>query len=232
MRLWVTLFMEINDMRLLPAITITVASLISVPASAASITGLVNTGASFTAGQTDTNYSFASLGGTATGTGGYGVVAPDTGFPIGPWIANTSASKWLAPTSNAAQSYDPVVDGNYKWTLSFDLTGYIPNTASFAGRWAADNGGTVKLNGNLLGSSSGFTTFSSFSANSGFVGGINTLDFYVTNYARDGGNPTGLRVEFLQSSVTPVPEPETYALLLAGLGLMGTIARRRKNSPV
>lgn len=26
----------------------------------------------------------------------------------------------------------------------------------------------------------------------------------------------------------PVPEPETYAMLLAGLGLMGTIARRRK----
>ena len=30
-------------------------------------------------------------------------------------------------------------------------------------------------------------------------------------------------------SVTAVPEPETYALLLAGLGLMGTIARRRSN---
>lgn len=27
--------------------------------------------------------------------------------------------------------------------------------------------------------------------------------------------------------ITPVPEPETYALLLAGLGLMGFIARRR-----
>ena len=27
---------------------------------------------------------------------------------------------------------------------------------------------------------------------------------------------------------TPVPEPETYAMLLAGLGLMGAIARRRK----
>ena len=27
----------------------------------------------------------------------------------------------------------------------------------------------------------------------------------------------------------PVPEPETYAMLLAGLGLMGAIARRRKN---
>ena len=28
---------------------------------------------------------------------------------------------------------------------------------------------------------------------------------------------------------TPVPEPETYAMLLAGLGLMGAIARRRRN---
>ncbi|WP_240791862.1 PEP-CTERM sorting domain-containing protein [Rhodoferax bucti] len=28
--------------------------------------------------------------------------------------------------------------------------------------------------------------------------------------------------------VTPVPEPETYAMLLAGLGLMGAVARRRQ----
>ena len=30
---------------------------------------------------------------------------------------------------------------------------------------------------------------------------------------------------------TPIPEPETYAMLLAGLGLMGLVARRRKNRP-
>ena len=31
---------------------------------------------------------------------------------------------------------------------------------------------------------------------------------------------------------TPVPEPQTYAMLLAGLGLMGAISRRRKNRAV
>jgi len=35
-------------------------------------------------------------------------------------------------------------------------------------------------------------------------------------------------VVFQMESVTPVPEPETYALLLAGLGLMGFVARRRR----
>jgi hypothetical protein len=28
--------------------------------------------------------------------------------------------------------------------------------------------------------------------------------------------------------ISPIPEPETYAMLLVGLGLLGFIARRRK----
>ncbi len=31
-------------------------------------------------------------------------------------------------------------------------------------------------------------------------------------------------------TITPIPEPETYALMLAGLGAMGFVARRRKNA--
>lgn len=33
-----------------------------------------------------------------------------------------------------------------------------------------------------------------------------------------------------QLQITPVPEPETFAMLLAGLGVMGAIARRRKTA--
>ena len=33
-------------------------------------------------------------------------------------------------------------------------------------------------------------------------------------------------------ALAPVPEPETYAMMLAGFGLMGFMARRRKNEQV
>ena len=33
-------------------------------------------------------------------------------------------------------------------------------------------------------------------------------------------------------TISPVPEPESFAMLLAGLGLMGAIAARRKNTTV
>ena len=45
------------------------------------------------------------------------------------------------------------------------------------------------------------------------------------------GSGTALLQDGSQASIsvlTPVPEPETYAMLLAGLGLMGFVARRRQ----
>ena len=37
---------------------------------------------------------------------------------------------------------------------------------------------------------------------------------------------------YLPQAVAAVPEPETYAMLLAGIGLLGFITRRRKESVV
>ncbi len=194
-------------------------------AHAASITGLVNTG-SFAAGQQDLNYKLSVSASSGT-FGPYGYVTSSSGAPVGGWLANTTTSKWITPTTNAGQSFDPASNGTYTWTLNFDLTGFNAATASFAGRLAADNSALVMLNGVQVGSAGGFSSFTNFGANSGFISGANTLQFVVTNLKQSSGNPTGLRVEFLQSNVTPVPEPETYAMLLAGLGLMGVISRRR-----
>ena len=51
------------------------------------------------------------------------------------------------------------------------------------------------------------------------IGGI----ISVTAYHIDGLHPD------TSNWVSPAPEPETYAMFMAGLGLMGFIARRRKN---
>ena len=205
----------------------TMASAVTVP-----IPGIVNTGSSATAGQTDTRYSFAALSGTATGTGGFGVVTQDSGFPLNVWLPNTATSKWLTPSANQAESYDPSANGTYRWTLSFDLTGFDASTALLSGRWAADNTGSLFLNGTLISQIAapieGHRTWTTINpVNTGFLAGANVLEFVVTNVQNSSGNPTGLRTE-LVSSVSAIPEPSSYALLLAGLGVVGWVARRRQ----
>ena len=58
-----------------------------------------------------------------------------------------------------------------------------------------------------------------------------TLSLINRNTAA-AGNDFALDDVFLgtTSTVTPVPEPETYALMLAGLGIVGLVARRRRKA--
>jgi len=60
----------------------------------------------------------------------------------------------------------------------------------------------------------------------GKASGNYAFDFYFAERHTTGSN---LTIETSLNLVTaPVPEPETYAMLLAGLGLLGVVARRRK----
>lgn len=193
-------------------------------AQAASINGLHNTGEGIS-GTADAYYTLTSSSVSNT----VPTITSGSQWPINPWLANTDASKWITPTGAQGESLDPWSNGTYTYTLQFDLTGYNAASALFNARIAADNAVSVKLNTtSLLSNAVGFTNWSDFSAHSGFVAGVNTLEFTVTNYAQNGGNPSGLRIEFLNSNVAAVPEPETYAMLLGGLALVGAIARRRK----
>jgi hypothetical protein len=53
---------------------------------------------------------------------------------------------------------------------------------------------------------------------------------FELNMTRFAGSYNDGYADNLSFVLTPVPEPETYAMLLAGLGLVGVIARRRKVS--
>lgn len=70
-------------------------------------------------------------------------------------------------------------------------------------------------------------------ANLDFTQGFGGIDFNIGHYSPDpndefDGNDIA-RIYLTATSVTvAVPEPETYAMLLAGLGLVGWAARRRK----
>lgn len=203
-------------------------------AHAATIAGLKNTGIG-ASGTLDSNYKLTAASSDTTITATKPTITFDNQWPITPWMTNASsgASKWITPTASQSQSFDASSAGSYTYSLSFDLTGYNATTASFAGRLAADNAVTVKLNNQVISTAAGFTDWTSFNAASGFVSGVNKLDFVVTNWQQNGGNPTGLRVEFGTSSIAaPVPEPETYAMMLGGLALMGVVARRRKGKAV
>ena len=73
------------------------------------------------------------------------------------------------------------------------------------------------MNGNPTGytkSSVGYHSLSSFQLNSGFIEGINTLEFRVNNES----GPTGLCVSGLELVV--VPEPGSGVLLVAGLAAL------------
>jgi hypothetical protein len=62
--------------------------------------------------------------------------------------------------------------------------------------------------------------------------GVVNAGSYAIGYSLgvwDGSNATQDLAVF-SKVVTPIPEPETYAMLMAGLGLMGFIARRRRKA--
>ena len=151
-------------------------------------------------------------------------------FPQGPWLADNDVSRWMTPTSNAGQSFDANADGFYTYSLNFSLAGYQPGTAMFTGRFLADNQvSSILLNGNPVsfGGPGSFTGWTSFAAMMGFQRD-NLLQITTRNLRQNGGNPTGLRVAFLSSSVNVVPEPASWALLIAGFGLTGAVMRRRR----
>ena len=181
-------------------------------------TGESSGGPALATGQTDSHYSLISA------PAGVPLSAIAT-VPNGAWTANTATADWISPGSSGGSNW-PV--GNYDYRTTFNLTGENPSTAQLSGSWTSDNDGCIYLNGTNTGDCVGFASFGSlhsFSITSGFVSGVNTLDFIIDN----GGGPTGVIAEVsgTVSSGSVVPEPSTFVLVGTSLlGLCGMLRNK------
>lgn len=152
---------------------------------------------------------------------------------------DSSRLDWIADKESGSHG------GVGNWTFfvfrqTFDLTGYDPTTARLTIRWAADDSGEIgadrgswipafSLNGGSFVNYPGSTpdhripTYGYcdwFTVSSGFVAGLNTIDFYVEGNGQTDG--FGLQV---QSFTADVPAPAGVAMLLPACLLR---SRRRR----
>jgi hypothetical protein len=197
-------------------------ALIGASANAATIPGLFNTGTDANNvalvggnGVTDPHYSIFSS--TSPGFAGQQAVTFQCCY-----VADDANSRWVSLSANGSPG------GNVTfYRLTFSLAGLDPKTASITGSGGSDNAGRIFLNGADTGIDiDGFSSLVPFVLNSGFVAGINTLDFRISDF----GPPTAFRVDDLAGTaglVSGIPEPAAWAMLIAGFGLVGATSRRR-----
>jgi hypothetical protein len=204
-----------------------VAALAASQAQAGSITTLYSTGvdnahALLPASATDPHYTLiTSADGTISPLPAPTFVSAPGAPGSPPWAPNTSTAQFITP-----KSPEPI-NGAYNFSTSFDLTGFLPGTASITGKVGADDELVgVLLNGVLVSPAittpdEGYGSTLSFSITSGFKSGLNTLEFETMN-THEGF--VGLFVD-MAGTAAAVPEPASLAML--GIGLSGLFTLRR-----
>lgn len=172
------------------------------------------------------NVTTSVLGDTTTYTENFN---GGTSFSAGAFNAPTSDDYlWLSVPGSSTASYSfSALSAVQSLTVSFWYS-----ALSTAASWSLTGPANPLANTNP----GFFGTL--FAANNPGPGGTIGADQQVSftwnnlsagNYTLAFGTGLGsLKVDDVQISVTAVPEPETYAMMLAGLGLIGTIVRRRK----
>lgn len=200
-------------------------------AAAASIslfnTGVNATGTLLPLGSSDPHWTIIS---------GPGITSPQAAVvvsnqEVGTYVQNPN-SLWIWVNASGVAG----INSPYDFRLTFDLTGLNPSTASITGAWSVDNFGQIELNGLTTGigsgalqipSNIGFTAFSSFTLNNGFVPGINTIDFLATDTGVIGAINVTTLVGSAQTSGA-IPEPPSLVqgcLVLASLALFACVRR-------
>lgn len=192
--------------------------------------------------------SLDTSGGSITGApvtnylASYGVTASNLTSGSSLYVAPATANYLVAPSSpNIFTLWGPDANGN-SFTLNFSnqVSDFSLTRTGFLGAYSPS--------GNVLGD----WTATAYNASNGVLGSIGegmiasysdipmqtfTLGYQGISSITFSANAhgwAGVQMPMMDNltftTMTPVPEPETYAMLLAGLGLLGFTARRRKNN--
>lgn len=145
------------------------------------------------------------------------------------------ASSWITPALQTGSNPLPatVSPGLYNFLGVLDLSSIVQigTFAVWQGTIFSDNSiDYFRVNGKTFPSSiSGFTSSSPFSIAFNPLQGNNTFEIGLRNATGNGFNPAAVR---FSGTVTAVPEPGTWLLMILGLGAVGFAMRRRQAASV
>lgn len=145
------------------------------------------------------------------------------GLNVGSAIANLNSVKLQTfVTVDTSQGVDGLLQTGYLPTLSFN-----GGTQKLAAVYTMTPvAGGFDMEGNPLPANPNNPNYGFFSWD---LSGVTTpISSFNVNFGLDI-HSSALAFQLDQVAVTAVPEPETYALMLAGLGAVTLVARRRRN---
>lgn len=155
-------------------------------------------------------------------------------------LSTTNGTKGFITTFREGAAVTPIVRTNQISTAATAFDKYVDAAAQLGNHGSVENGASVATSGSAY-ASVALTGNKFFNVGPLATSGLDTTQGVVQYLAGVGATGFNTPIVYegtfflgangaLNYAVAAVPEPEAYALMLAGLGLVGFAARRRKSA--